>query len=109
MGTIAALFYRTNDMIIYAAKILGRSCWITYRRWLLNIGIFGILSLAFSKFEINANNYLELVVDAIIVSVVTVTVFTMINAVFERNTASYILNILKNTLKPVFRRKKEEF
>lgn len=40
LGTIAALLYRTNDMIIYAARILKRSPWITYRRWLINLAIF---------------------------------------------------------------------
>ena len=105
MGTIAALLYRTNDMIIYAARILGRSCWITYRRWLLNMGIFGILTIVFNYFEITANDYLELLVIAVIVSVVTVFSFTLINIVFERSTANYLLNFLKNNLKSVFRRK----
>ena len=105
MGTIAALLYRTNDMIIYAAKILGRSCWITYRRWLLNMGVFGILSIVFKNFKITANDYLDLFVCAVTVSVVTVFGFIVINVVFERNTAYYILNILKNSLKKAFRRR----
>ena len=105
MGTIAALLYRTNDMIIYAAKILGRSCWITYRRWLLNMGVFGILSIVFKSFKITANDYLDLFVCAVTVSVVTVFGYIVINVVFERNTAYYILNILKNSLKKAFRRR----
>lgn len=37
IGTIAALLYRTNDMIIYSAKhILHRSIWVSYKRLLIN-------------------------------------------------------------------------
>ena len=40
LGTIAALLYRTNDIIIYTnRKILNRSPWKTYRRWGVNMGL----------------------------------------------------------------------
>ena len=43
-GTIAALLYRTNEMIRYASgKLLKRSSWITYRKW----GSFLILYLMY--------------------------------------------------------------
>lgn len=49
-GTIAALLYRSNDMIIYANRtIMQRSAWPTYRRWLINllgsIGFFVLTNL----------------------------------------------------------------
>lgn len=38
MGTIAALLYRSNDMILYANRvILRRSAWTSYRRWGINL------------------------------------------------------------------------
>lgn len=41
IGTIVALLYRTNDIIIYAnRKILKRSVWITYKRWLINFAVY---------------------------------------------------------------------
>ena len=41
IGTIAALLFRANAMIIYAnKKILHRSPWRTYRRWLVNLALF---------------------------------------------------------------------
>ena len=40
-GTIAALLYRANDMILYTSReILGRSAWTTYKRWFVNLAVF---------------------------------------------------------------------
>ena len=44
LGTIAALLYRTNDVIIYANwNILGRKPWKTYRRWIQNTIVMVLL------------------------------------------------------------------
>ena len=49
-GTIAALLYRANDIIIFANKvILNRSPWPTYRRWLINLLIFVIMVAVFTN------------------------------------------------------------
>lgn len=49
VGTIIALLYRSNDIIIYAnKKILKRSPWKTYRKVLLNFLIF--LLFVFAEF-----------------------------------------------------------
>ena len=60
LGTIAALLYRTNDMIIYASHILERSCLVTYKRWILNTVLFFVLSIGIDKFTIPAANYMQL-------------------------------------------------
>ena len=101
MGTIAALLYRTNDMIIYAAKILGRSCWITYRRWLLNIAVFLGLSFALDQFTLPAENYFQLLLTAVVVSVAVIGVFMGVNALAEKDNAKYMFNIIKNMLNTV--------
>lgn len=50
LGTIIALIYRANDIIIYAnRKILKRSSWKTYKKWLLNVGVF-IIFMIFEHF-----------------------------------------------------------
>ena len=47
IGTIVALLYRTNDIIIYAnVKILKRSPWITYKKILANFLIFSLIIIA---------------------------------------------------------------
>ena len=46
IGTIVALLYRTNDIIIYAnVKILKRGPWVTYKKMLTNLIIFALLIL----------------------------------------------------------------
>lgn len=107
MGTIAALLYRTNDMIIYASRILNRSCWITYKRWFLNLAIFFSLSFALDQFALPAENYLQLVLTAIVVSIVVIGVFVAINALVERESTRYVINIAKNMLNTVKRRFKK--
>lgn len=56
VGTIAALLYRGVVVIHYAnRKVLCRSPWFTYRRWLVNMGVF-LLCLKFA----GCSSFLEL-------------------------------------------------
>ena len=96
MGTIAALLYRTNDMIIYASKIINRSCWITYRRWILNIGIFLLCSFIIDRFTLPADNYLHILLTAIVVSLFVIGTFIGVNTLFERKNMKYLAEIAKN-------------
>lgn len=96
MGTIAALLYRSNDMIIYASKIIDRSCWVTYRRWVLNIGIFLLCSFVIDRFTLPADNYLQILLTAVAVSLFVIGTFIGINAIFERKNMKYLVEIAKN-------------
>ena len=105
MGTIAALLYRTNDMIIFAAGILKRSCWITYKRWLLNLIVFFGVSWGLDKISISADNYIHLLITATAISIIIIVMFIIINVIFERETARYIISISQNIMTNV--KKKE--
>ena len=98
MGTIVALLYRTNDMIIFASQILKRSCWVTYRRWLLNIAIFIALSGMIEKLPLRYDNYYWLLVSAFIVGIFVIVSFCAVNAAFEPENAKYMAGIIKNSL-----------
>lgn len=57
-GTIVALLYRANDMIIYANRIiLKRSPWKTYKWWGLNLFLFGIIVLVCNNVDLPINSY----------------------------------------------------
>lgn len=103
-GTIAALLYRTNDMIIYAAGILQRSCWITYRRWLLNLAVFGGVSWILDRITIASDNYVMLMLSGIVAGAFVVLVFVGVNFAVERENAKYIVNMMGRLLK-VFKRR----
>ena len=98
IGTIAALLYRTNDMILYAAKIIDRSPLITYKRWGRNVLIFSVIAAVASRLQIPANNYVQLFLSAIVLGITIVPVFIVINSLLEQESARYAWRILKNML-----------
>lgn len=108
MGTIAALLYRTNDMIIYASHILERSCWVTYKRWLLNILAFFGLSFTIDRFTISAGNYIQLICSAVLVSILVVIVFITVNFVAERESVLLVFGFGRRVLGSLISRLKSD-
>lgn len=105
LGTIAALLYRTNDMIIYAnKKILNRSPWKTYRRWLVNLALF-IAVTALSKLtfaHIALDTYPRIILWAAITCVVVIPLFFAVESIFDRETYRYAKELLSPQLKRVW-------
>lgn len=102
IGTIAALLYRTNDMIIYAnKKILNRNPWITYRRWLVNLAVFVAVTFAadylFSVVELNT--YSQIIFWAVICCIVVIPVFFIIAFLFNRDVYRFAVSIIKPYIK----------
>ena len=92
IGTIAALLFRANAMIIYAnKKILHRSPWRTYRRWLVNLALFiavTVLSkLVFS--HIVLDTYPRIILWAAITCVIVIPLFFAVASLFDRETYRY--------------------
>lgn len=105
IGTIVALFYRGNDIIIYAnKKIMLRSPLSTYRRWFRNAFLLIILALVGNKILPNEyGNYLQLIFTSSVVTIVSIVVFFGVNILFEktaRQTArQYISIFMQNNIK----------
>lgn len=92
MGTIAALFYRANDMIIYANKrILKRSPWITYRRWLLNLVLFICVTDAakFTLAHVSLDTYMQIILWAAVCCVIIIPLFFAAAFLTEKETYRY--------------------
>lgn len=102
LGTIAALLYRTNDMIIYAnQKILHRSPWKTYRRWLVNLALF-IAVTVLSKLlfaHIALDTYPRIILWAAITSVIVIPLFFVVASMFDRETYRYAKTLVVPCLK----------
>ena len=97
VGTIAALLFRTNAMIIYAnKKILHRSPWKTYRRWLLNLALFiGITLLSKVVFaHIALDSYFSIIVWAAVCCVVIIPFFFVTVSIFDRETYRFAKELL---------------
>ena len=99
MGTIIALLYRTNDMIIYAARILNRSPLVTYRRWWRNIIIILVIFFINSRLDLNIHNYVDFVIYGFIYGITIFFVFLMANSIREPDSFSYVLLVIKNRFK----------
>ncbi|MBR4131686.1 MAG: sugar isomerase [Oscillospiraceae bacterium] len=83
-GTIAALLYRANDMILYSnRRILKQSPARTYLRWAVNIGSFAIAALVFPRIlPLEASSYFGLVWKAAVYTVAVFALFTLTNWIF---------------------------
>ena len=76
IGTIVALLYRTNDIIIYAnMKILGRKPWNTYRRWLVNTLVLICCVYLCRKIIGDIDTYISWTFNAIKVSIICIFIF----------------------------------
>lgn len=105
LGTIAALIYRTNDMIIYAARLLKRSPLITYKRWIVNILTFAAVSTIALKIPIDLSSYFNMVVYGIVFSVTIIPLFLLVNSAFDPRTAKAATEIIKPMAIKIFRRR----
>lgn len=98
IGTIVALLFRTNAMILYAnRKILGRNPWITYRRWLLNLALFVAVTVAgkwlFSFVALDS--YLRIIGWAIVCCIVVIPLFFGVASVCEREVFRFACQLLR--------------
>ena len=97
LGTIAALLYRANDIIIFANKVvLNRSPWPTYRRWLINLAVFAVIVFVFVNLPLRVDSYFWLILNAVWVAVIVMAVFFGVNSVTEpaaRKTAGKYLKV----------------
>lgn len=105
IGTIVALFYRSNDMILYAnRKILGRNPWITYRRWIRNLLLFVLITEISKYIPMRLDSYFYIILWALIFVCVTVPFFFAVNFLFERKTFSYAKGVFKTILQNILHR-----
>ncbi len=85
IGTIVALLYRTNDVIIYAnCRILGRKPWKTYRRWIQNFAVMVFCVVGINRIIPVMNNYLIWALNAVWVSIICFGATFLIDSLCDR-------------------------
>ena len=84
IGTIVALLYRSNDMIIYAnRRILNRSPWVTYKRWLICFALYAV-TIGVTRFiHIDLSSYIKIILWAIVASAVIIPAFFGVMSICE--------------------------
>ena len=105
IGTVAALLYRTNDIILYAnLKIMKRSAWPTYRRWLRNLVLLVLCGWLGSFLPELYSGYVSLFAAAIVVSVFVMALFLIVNTALEKGARATALEYLKPMLMKLIHR-----
>lgn len=100
IGTIAALFYRTNDVIIYANwNILGRKPWKTYRRWAVNLITMVFLTVGINTILGPITNYFQWILNAVWVSVVCMGGFLFVDSIFDWKSFQMVKGMVVNVLR----------
>ena len=107
MGTIVALLYRTNDIIIYAnMRILKRSPWKTYKRWFIDVSVFLIIIFITNKLHLAPSSYINIVITAAILSIITIPIFFIIGSIFEIKVCKYTFNYVGVFIREILKKDK---
>lgn len=108
LGTIAGLIFRTIIAIRYASKLLDRSPWITFSRWLRNVIIFVVVVYFEHFFQFNLSSYSRLVMYGIVLSAITLFVFLGVSFLFEPVVAEYCFLFIRGRLANLHTNQKEK-
>lgn len=101
IGTIVAFLYRTTDMIIYANKyILKQKQYNSFSR-VLFVFLLIILNLSLFKYLVSweVTNWLEWIIQAIIVTIISIITTIVLNYIKERKAVFELFKMAVNLLK----------
>lgn len=105
-GTIAALLYRSNDLIIYTnTRILDRYPWKSYRVIAVNIALFVILTLGGRSIlsHVSLTDYFHLIPWGMLFSIVIVGVFLAVLSLCEWESCRFACSCIRSCLARVLR------
>ncbi|OKP82216.1 lipopolysaccharide biosynthesis protein [Paenibacillus sp. P32E] len=90
MGTIAALLYRSIDIVVYANRVLlERSPWVTFRRWLINVGVFVAIVFITTKIDLSMTSYTSLILWGVVLGLVILPIYYIAGSLMEREVFLY--------------------
>lgn len=103
-GTIAAVLYRANDIILFANhKVLKRSAWPTYRRWLTNVIIFIIVVWGVGRIPMRLDSYFWILVNAVWISICVIIAFFCVDSIVERKARKIAWGYVKSVIGMILR------
>ena len=96
IGTIVALLYRSNDIIIYAnVKLLHRMPWQTYKRWLINLALLAAFVYIGVYHIPEIDNFFIWILWATLVSLIVFPCFIAIDSIFDIQSVKVIKELIK--------------
>ncbi len=98
-GTLAALLYSANNMIIYAhVRVMEQSPLRTYLRWIVNLGTFACAVMLARHFPVQSDTYFELIGKAVIYTVGVFALFLTTNVIFFKKQMLFAAGHLKSVV-----------
>lgn len=95
LGTITALLYRTNDIIFYANhKILKRSVFKTYRRWIINLLVFLVILWTNTHITLVLDTYFKIFLWCVPYSICVLILYFAISFLCEITISKKLLALL---------------
>lgn len=96
IGTIIALLYRSNDIIIYAnLKIFHRMPWNIYRKIIQNIAVMFLVLYGAKALLPEIHNYFAWVGCSAIVGISSMAVFFLIDSVMDQKNFKVLLKAIR--------------
>ena len=96
-GTILALLYRTNDIIIYSnLHILQRKPWKTYKRWAINILMLASFIAIAQNIIPDINSYSTLFMYGLVIAVISIVIFLLVSICSNIGVYRYAFSIIKS-------------
>lgn len=106
-GTIAALLYRANDMILFANhRVLQKSAFSSYRKWGGNIILFVLLAGGVLKLPLRFDSYGKMLMHAAWIGPFILLTFFLVNSLMEKNACKTAKKYLKSSIKMLLQREK---
>ena len=68
------------------------------------MALFIGLSVGIDKLTIPAGNYIQLLLSAVVVSILVISAFIVVNAIAERGSAKYVYGIARNMMNSLIKR-----
>ena len=97
IGTIIALIYRTNDILIYAnKKILKRTPWKEYKQIVYLTVVFLFFWLVYKFVAFSCASYFVFIIYGIVTFLVTIIVYFLVAIIFDRKKMFLIIKTLRN-------------
>ncbi len=99
LGTVVALFYRLNDIIIYTERrILHRNPLKTYKPVVVNFVLFGAVVWLEKAVDLRLESYLQFVLYGVIYAVTVVPIYFIVNSICSPKEFKFVFDILKSKL-----------
>lgn len=101
IGTIVALLYRMNDMLIYAnRKILKRSAWPSYKRLMINSVMFIVITMISGWMPWQLNSYFSIIGWACLTGIIVCGIYFGIASIVDYSS----FRLLQEYVRPIANR-----